>query len=146
MYNDCIRVCENMIAHGLAVEAIYYYEAKSQTKLKNYKESNELLQTCLSMAISKNAELYYYSLGENFEALKQFKISVSQYDTAYYLFKNPLMLYNCGRICESNLKNLKLAKKYYSKYLTTAKPESADEKKAYHYVKTEWANKKSKNP
>jgi tetratricopeptide (TPR) repeat protein len=146
MYNDCIRICEYMQARGLAVEAIYYYEAKSQTKLKNYKESNELLKTCLSMAISKDAELYYYNLAENFEALKQFKISVSQYDTAYYLFKNPLMLYNCGRVCESNLKNLKLAKKYYSKYLTTAKPESADEKKAYQYVKTEWADKKSKNP
>jgi len=142
MYPDCIRVCEYMQTHGLAVESVYYYEAKSQAILKNYAESNELLQTCLSMAISKNAELYYYNLGENFEALKQFKVSVSQYDTAYYLFKNPLMLYNCGRICESNLKNLKIAKKYYIKYLATAKPESPDEKKAYQYVKAEWGIRK----
>jgi len=142
MYNDCIRVCEYLESKDLASESIYYYEAKAWAKLNDYAKSNELLQICLASAISKTAELYYYNLGENYEAINQFKKAVSQYDTAFYLFRNPVMLYNCGRIYESNLKNVGLAKKYYAKYLALAKPQSPDEKKAYEYVKTRWGKKK----
>ncbi len=141
MYNDCIRVCEYMISRGLNVESVYYYEARSWAKLKNYSKSNELLQICLSTAISKTAEFYYYDLGENDEATMHYKRAVTQYDTAYYLFKNPVMKYNCGRICESNLKNTRLARKYYTAYLALAKPQSPDEKKAYEYVRTKWRKK-----
>ena len=91
----------------------------------------------------KLAELYYYNLGENDEAtVRQYKAAITQYDTAYYLFKNPVMKYNCGRIYESNLKNMKLAQKYYTQYLALAKPESPDEKKAYEYVRKKWGKKK----
>ena len=145
MYNDCIRVCEYMLHSDLDIEAIYYYEAKAWAKLKDFAKSNELLQTCLAKAISKTAEMYYYNLGENQEALKQFKKAVSQYDTAYYLFKNPVMKYNCGRIYESNLKNEKLAQKYYTAYLALAKPQSPNEKKAYEYVRERWSKKKLKS-
>jgi tetratricopeptide (TPR) repeat protein len=142
MYNDCIRVCEYLVSKDLASESIYYYEARAWAKLKDYAKSNELLQTCLASAISKTGELYYYNLAENYEAINQFKKAVSQYDTAFYLFKNPLMMYNCGRIYESELKNVALARKYYAKYLALAKPQSPDEKKAYEYVRTRWSKKK----
>ena len=142
MYNDCIRVCEYLKSKDLASESIYYYEARAWAKLKDYAKSNELLQTCLASAISKTAELYYYNLAENYEAINQFKKAVSQYDTAFYLFKNPLMMYNCGRICESDLKNVALARKYYAKYLALAQPQSPEEKKAYEYVRSRWGRKK----
>ena len=96
------------------------------------------------MAVSATAETYYYDLGENFEALRQFKKAISQYDTAYYLFKNPLMKYNCGRIAETNLTNKALAKKYFAIYLSIAKPSSADEKRAYEYVKAKWGRQVAK--
>jgi tetratricopeptide (TPR) repeat protein len=142
MYTDCIRVCDFMMHNDLDIESIYYYEAKSYAKLKDFNRSNELLQTCLTKAISKTAELYYYTLGENYEVINQFTTAIKQYDSAYYLFKDPLMKYYAGRIYESNLKNEKLARKYYMQYLQLAKPQSADEKKAYAYIKSKYAKKK----
>ena len=90
------------------------------------------------MAISNTAEYYFHALGDNYEETKQFKKAIAQYDTAYYLFKNPLMLYDCGRILDGDLKKYEAAKKYYSKYILLAKPESADEKKAYEYIRKKY--------
>ncbi|MFI5154781.1 MAG: tetratricopeptide repeat protein [Chitinophagales bacterium] len=143
-YNDCIRVCEYLFQHQVEGESIYYYEAMAWAKLKEYEKSNELLQTCLAKAISKTAETYYYQLGLNEEELKAYKKAISNYDTAYYLFKDPLMKYNGGRIYESKLKNPKAAAIYYEEYLSHAKPVSAAEKKVYAYVESVWGSKKTK--
>jgi tetratricopeptide (TPR) repeat protein len=144
-YTDCIRVCQYMKDAGMNTESINYYEARSWAQLKEFSKSNELLKICLGLAISRTAELYYYDLGENAESMKQFKSAIRQYDTAYYLFRNPLMNYNIGRIYEIPLKNPKLAQKYYGKYLITANPQTPEEKKAYRYVRSKWG-KKNLNP
>lgn len=83
--------------------------------------------------------MYYYNLALNYESLKQYKKAVGNYDTAFYLFKNPVMNYNSVRICEINLKNTPLAQKYYTE--TKANPAEADEKKAYAYLKERWGKK-----
>lgn len=141
-YADCIRVCEYMLRNELGSEAIYYYEAKAYASLGEFSKSNDLLQTCLSKAISLTAESYYYNLGQNYEALNEFRNAVSQYDTAYYLFRNPIMAYNAGRLYESKLNNMGLAKKYYLLYLRNAKPQSPDEKKAFEFLRNRWGKKK----
>jgi tetratricopeptide (TPR) repeat protein len=141
LYTDCIRVCEYLSFKGFLVDNIFYYQAKAWAKLKDFNKSNELLKICVSLSISKNAEMYYYNLALNYESLKKYKKAISNYDTAYYLFKNPVMNYNSGRICELNLKNIQLAQKYYVQYLAMAKPEEEDEKKAYEYVKEKWSRK-----
>lgn len=143
MYKDCIRVCEYLISQGFEVESVFYYQAKSYAKLNDYVKSNELLNVCLAIAISNTAEMYYYNLGENNEAIRQYKKAVSYYDSAYYLFKNPDMMYNAGRISESELKNEKLARKYYTKYLDKANHKSAYEKKVYEYVRNRMIKKKT---
>lgn len=145
MYKDCIRVCDFMIDKELGSESVYYYAAKAWSKLNEYKISNELLRVCLKMAISNTADYYYHALGENYEELKQYKTAIAHYDTAYYLFKKPIMLYNSGRIWDSNLNNEPAAKRYYSRYLTVAKPESTDEKKVYDYVRKKWGKGKPKS-
>jgi tetratricopeptide (TPR) repeat protein len=142
MYNDCIRVCDFMLHNDLDIESVYYYQAKAYAKIKDFTKSNELLQVCLTKAISKTAEMYYYALGDNYEAINQFTIAVKQYDSAYYLFKDPLMKYYAGHVYENNLKNEKLARKYYIQYLEHATPQSADEKKAYAYIKSKYALKR----
>ncbi|MEP6746245.1 MAG: tetratricopeptide repeat protein [Bacteroidota bacterium] len=142
MYNDCIRVCDFMLRNDLDIESVYYYQAKAYAKIKDFAKSNALLQVCLTKAISKTAEMYYYALGDNYEATNQFTTAVKQYDSAYYLFKNPLMKYYAGHVYENNLKNEKLARKYYLQYLDHAMPVSADEKKAYAYIKSKYATKK----
>jgi len=141
-YPECISTCDYMLDNGFDIESIYYYEARAYTKLQNYKKSNDLLAICLNKAISHTAEWYYNDLGSNYEELKNYKAAVAHYDTAYYLFKEPLMLYNCGRISETGLKNPAMARKYFTLYLKTAHPTSAEEKKAYNYVRARWAKHK----
>jgi tetratricopeptide (TPR) repeat protein len=137
-YPDCVRVCEYMLGIGLELEAVYYYEARAWAKLKNYPQSDSLLRIALSKAISKTAEWYYNDLGDNHESEKEYKQAVAHYDTAYYLFRDPIMLYTCGRICETELRNTALARKYYQRYLVLAKPVSTVEKEAYAYVRRRW--------
>ncbi len=143
LFTDCIRVCEYLNDKGYMVDNVLYYEAKAWAKLKNFDKSNELLKVCVSLSISKTAEMYYYSLALNYESLKQYSKAINHYDTAYYLFKNPVMNYNCGRIAESHLHNLQQAQNYYRRYIAEAKPTEADEIKAYAYVKERWGKKKT---
>jgi len=140
-YPDCIRACDFLLNAGYEVEAVYYYKSKAFARLQQYKESNELLAICLQKAISHTAEWYYSDLGENHEGQKDFRSAIAQYDTAYYLFRQPIALYNCGRIAESGLNNNMLARKYYTRYLAVAHPESPQEKQAYEYVKEHWGIK-----
>lgn len=142
-YEESVRVCAYLLDAGVEVEALYYYAAKSYTKLKDYDKSNEMLYECVRKAISGTAEMYYFAYGENYEATRQYKKAVAAYDTAYYLFKSPLALYNCGRIYEMELKNESLARKYYLQYLQTARPADAEERKAYAYVKQRWAKRQA---
>jgi tetratricopeptide (TPR) repeat protein len=138
-YENCIQLCEFMDSNSIAVESTYYYESMSWSKLNNLVRSNEFLEKCLGKAISKSAELYYYDLARNNETLKYYQKAISNYDTAYYLFKNPLMIYNEGRIYDEHLKNYKKAKIYYLKYLMLVKPETGEEKKLCRFVKSRYA-------
>jgi tetratricopeptide (TPR) repeat protein len=140
-YPDCIRVCEGMQEMGMEIEAVYYYESRAESKLKHYPESDSLLRKALTKAISKTAEWYYDDLGDNYESTKEYRQSLAHYDTAYYLFKTPLVLYNCGRICETELHNPARAKQYYRRYLAVAKPESEEEKRVYKLVKAQYGGK-----
>jgi tetratricopeptide (TPR) repeat protein len=106
MYPDCIRACEFLLGAGYDVEAVLYYESRALSKLARYDESNELLQTCLKKAIEPTAEWYYNDRAENFEAQHRYKLALSNYDTAYYMFRSPLMLYNAGRVAETGLKDV----------------------------------------
>lgn len=140
-YPDCIRVCEGMQELGLDLGAVYYYESRAQAKLKNYAESDSLLRKALREAISSTAEWYYDDLGDNYESTHQYRLAVAHYDTAFYLFKDPLTLYTCGRICETELHDLARARVYFRRYLTLARPVTAEEKKVYFFVRKRYGRK-----
>jgi tetratricopeptide (TPR) repeat protein len=140
-YPDCIRVCEGMQELGLDIEAVYYYESRAQAKLKNYSESDSLLYKALSKAISPTAEWYYDDLGDNYESTHDYRRAVAHYDTAFYLFRNPLALYTCGRICETELHEASRARQYFRRYLALARPQTAEEKKVYAYVRKRYGGK-----
>jgi tetratricopeptide (TPR) repeat protein len=134
-YPMSYQLCNNMLEQGVESESLLYYASRALAKLGQFTKSNELLQQCLSKAISENADAYYAARAENFESLKLYREAVHAYDTAWYLFKSPLSLYQAGRIYEVALKNKKLAHQYYKRYLLLAKPESEEEKKVVLYVK-----------
>lgn len=137
-YSACIRVCEGMQELGLELEAVYYYESRAEAKLKDYTVSDSLLHKALAKAISNTAEWYYDDLGDNYESTHEYRQSLAHYDTAYYLFKDPLTLYTCGRICETELHDMARARQYFKRYLALAHPTSAEEKKIYGLVRKEW--------
>ena len=137
-YGDCIRICDHMLGMGLELESVYYYEARAYAKLKEYPRSNELLTIALAKAISATAEWYFDARGDNYEALKDYKKALANNDSAYYLFKDPITLYNCGRLCEMGLHDMNMARQYYRRYLALAQPKSEQEKKAYAYVRKRW--------
>jgi len=140
-YHDCIRVCEHMLNLGLTQESVYYYEARAWTKMSEYRKSDSLLRIALTIAIAPTAEWYYDDLASNHESLHEYREAVASYDTAYYLFRDPKVLYACGRICETEMKDLGKAKRYYLKYLAVARPVSKEEKEAYAYVRRRWGKK-----
>jgi tetratricopeptide (TPR) repeat protein len=140
-YPDCIRVCEHMIDLGLTEEAVYYYESRAWTKIGQYRTSDSLLQIAVKMAIRPTAEWYYFDLAANHESLREYREAVANYDTAYYLFRDPTVLYTCGRICEMEVKDLARARKYYLRYLAVAQPKTAAEKAALAYVRRRWGRK-----
>ncbi len=141
-YGDCIRICDHMLDMGLELESVYYYEARAYAKTKDYPKSNELLTIALTKAISGTAEWYYDARGDNYEVVKDYKKALANCDTAYYLFKDPITLYNCGRICETGLHDMVMARQYYRRYLAVAQPKSEQEKKAYAYVRRKWGRAK----
>jgi tetratricopeptide (TPR) repeat protein len=141
-YPDCIRVCEHMIDLGLTQESVFYYESRAWTKLGQYRTSDSLLQIALKMAIEPTAEWYYFDLAANHEALKEYREAVANYDTAYYLFRDPTVLYTCGRICETEVHDLARARRYYLRYLAVAQPKTAAEREAVEYVRRRWGRKK----
>lgn len=144
-YDDSYRVCEYLIEAGLDPEKIYYYQSRAAAKMKQFDKSTELLQICLTKAISGTAEQYYYNLGQNYEATKDFRKAIKQYDTAFYLFRDPNMMYYIASIYESHLNDLGQAKKYYMKFLALAKPRNANEVKAVKYVREKWGGSSAVN-
>lgn len=134
-YNDCIRVYDYLSSNNVTSEGITYYTALANTALKNYTESNSLLQTCIDMAMSKSLDDYYAGKSVNYEGLKQYKSAVATLDTAWYLFQQPLRQYSIGRIYDVQLKNKPAAIRYYKRYLQTA-PVSPQEKIIRQYLES----------
>ncbi|MBA4140364.1 MAG: hypothetical protein H0X70_07635 [Segetibacter sp.] len=134
-YETCYKVCDTLLKQNIETEALLYYASQAKYKLNEYNKSNELLKQCLNLAVSKNTNLYYFSRADNFEGLKLYKKAIAAYDTAFFLFQDPLALYNIGRLYEQGLKSKTLADQYYRKYLAIAKPGTKDERRVYEYVK-----------
>ena len=125
-------------------ENLSYYAARALNKLGEYKQSNELYEECLSLAISKDAEKYLFGKADNFESMRKHSLAIAACDTAYYIFHNPLALYNMGRLYETGLKNPEKANTYYKQYLRKASPTTAQERKVYGYLKEKLETKATK--
>lgn len=135
-YDSCIRVHDRMITITQAApEAVMYYAAVAYAELRQYDRSNQMFEACIKMAKSQNLDSYYAGMADNFEQMKQYKNAIAHYDTAYYLFKNPMRLYGIGRIYDQSLQDPLRAKRHYQQYLKVAKPESKNETSIHAYVK-----------
>jgi tetratricopeptide (TPR) repeat protein len=134
-YQQCIAVYEYLLANNAQSEDIMYYAALAYTALKNYTASNELLQSCISLATSKSLDSYYSAKSANYEGLRQYKSAIASLDTAYYLFHKPLRQYSIGRIYEVHLKNKPQATVFYKRFMKTGDPADPKEADIYKYLR-----------
>jgi tetratricopeptide (TPR) repeat protein len=134
-YQQCIAVYEYLLANNAQSEDIMYYAALAYTALKNYTASNELLQSCISLATSKSLDSYYSGKSANYEGLRQYKSAIASLDTAYYLFHKPLRQYSIGRIYEVHLKNKPQATVFYKRFMKTGDPADPKEADIYKYLR-----------
>lgn len=135
-YNSCLKVCHFMILNNAKTETVMYLEGMAFRKLKNYPASLAAFSECIGMAISKSADAYYTEMGEDYEQMHQYRKAIAQYDTAHYIFHDPMRLYNIGRIYEAYLKKPGGALRYYRRYRAEAqKPGNENEKEIAAYVR-----------
>ncbi|MBC9932992.1 tetratricopeptide repeat protein [Chitinophaga qingshengii] len=135
-YQTCVELYKYVLDNNAASEHITYYAALAYTALRQYTESNELLERCIGMAKSSSLEDYYGSRSVNYENMRQYKAALANLDTSWYLSRKPLRQYSMGRIYETGLHNDRTAMKYYQRYLQLYKPGSREDEEIYQYLKS----------
>lgn len=135
-YDNCIRVHDVFSEiMGDAPETMKFYAAMSYGELKQYEKSNSMLLECINMAKSKSLDSYYAAMAGNYEKMKNYRAAITYYDTAYYLFKQPMRQYGIARIYDQHIQDPQKAKRHYQLYLKGAKPETKNETDIHTYVK-----------
>lgn len=135
-YDSCIRVNDFMAElMGETPETVKFYAALSYAELKQYDKSNALLLECITMAKSKSLDSYYTALAGNYEKMKNYRAAISNYDTAYFLFQDPMRQYGIARIYDQHMQDPQKAKRHYQLYLRSAKPETKNQTDIHTYVK-----------
>jgi len=127
-YDSCIRVHDFfMELAGDTPETMKFYAAMSYGELKQYEKSNSMLLECINS--------YYAAMAGNYEKMKNYRAAINYYDTAYYLFKQPMRQYGIARIYDQHMQDPQKAKRHYQLYLKSAKPETKNETDIHTYVK-----------
>jgi tetratricopeptide (TPR) repeat protein len=115
-YQHAIRLGNVLMALGSETEEVLYYTALAHQQLEHWRTADTLLQKCIAKVLKPNLEAYYIALGEGAAKQQQWARSKACYDTAYYLFKRPLILYRKGFALETAGKGAE-AIQIYKKYL-----------------------------
>jgi hypothetical protein len=105
-----------MILNHVNSRSVLYLLALAYKEEKKYHLSLVTLDECIGDALSSDADSYFSAKGSIYETLNQNREAIREYDTAYYLFKNPLQLYNKARIYDTELKSPRTALRYYQLY------------------------------
>ncbi len=135
-YDSCIATCNYLILNKSGTQTVLYLKALSYKALKQYKNALSSLNACIHMALDEAADNYFSTKGEVFILMHQPSRALKQYDTAYYIFRKPVQLYNKARIYDGQFENYKAALRYYRRYLKHQKaPKSGNEKEITAFVK-----------
>lgn len=121
---------------GVNGESATYGAALAYAMKKNYIISDSLLTECISYNIQEMAATYFRAKADNAVAVKNYSQAIAQYDTSFYIFKNPVDLFQAGRISDNYLKNRMQATGYYKKFLRSRPtPKTDDEAAITRYIK-----------
>ncbi|MCF3109701.1 hypothetical protein LL912_13050 [Niabella sp. CC-SYL272] len=117
-------------------ESATYGAALAHAMKKNYTISDSLLTECIAFNIQEMAATYLTAKAANAIAVKDYNRAIALYDTSYYIFKNPLDLFQAGRIFDHYLKSRERATGYYKRYLRQQpQPTTNEEENISRYIR-----------
>lgn len=95
-WKHAVSLGKALTALGGETEDVLYSAAYAQQKLGHWSAADSLLRRCVRKRLKPELERYYILLAEGAAEQKDWGRAAAYYDTAYYLFKNPLTLYSKG--------------------------------------------------
>lgn len=134
--DKCLSLCDWMELNNMKNESLTYCAAQCYAQQKNYTKSNLLLDECLQQNLVSTAVIYFRSKADNYEATKEYKKAIAQYDSSYFIFHHPTDLYYKARVYDMYLKDKTQATVFYKKYVAEKqKPESPAEEQLFQYIR-----------
>lgn len=100
-------------------ETSYYIAALAYKELKDQRSAVEFLGKAIEAGISPNISDYYAEMADSYEVRKKYKKAVLAYEKGLQFSPKPIIYYLLGTIYDSDLKNKKLAVKYYKMFMAS---------------------------
>ncbi|WPU96758.1 tetratricopeptide repeat protein [Mucilaginibacter sabulilitoris] len=112
-------------------ETSFYVSALAYKALKDQPKAILNLDNAIKAGISSNISDYYAEMADSYEVRKKYQKAVWAYQKALQFSEKPILYYLLASVYDTNLKNKKLALKYYKKYTASRPPEKQQKYVAY---------------
>src|SRR6185437_5906974 len=111
----------------------YYYTAMSYKALHNQAMAVQYFDKAIKEAVSPNVNSYYSEMADSYNSLHQLKNAVNAYQKSLLYGTLPLTYYALANLYDAQLKNKKLAVRYFRKYVRSNPPK--DQSTYINYAK-----------
>ena len=112
-------------------ETSFYVAALAYKALKDQPKAILNLDNAIKAGISSNISDYYAEMADSYEVRKKYQKAVWAYQKALQFSEKPILYYLLASVYDTDLKNKKLALKYYKKYTASKPPEKQQKYVAY---------------
>ncbi|MGZ3755035.1 MAG: tetratricopeptide repeat protein [Mucilaginibacter sp.] len=114
-------------------EGTFFYIGTSYEGLADYPNAILYFNKALKDGISSNVPDYYNDIGDSYGYMHQSKKAIAAYQKSLQFEERPLTYYSLANVYDVDLKDKKMALKYYKKYLA-GKHDDKEEKKYLDYT------------
>ncbi len=134
-YNLKDYVCTIETLAGISdmeqTETSFYIDALAYKALNCQTEATDYLARAINAGISPNISGYYSEMANSFEILRKYKMAAFAYQKALQFQEKPITYYLLAALYDAGLKNKKMARFYYKKYLAADPPKKESKYRAY---------------
>jgi tetratricopeptide (TPR) repeat protein len=134
-YNLKDYVCTIETLAGISdmeqTEISFYIDALAYKALNRQIDATGYLAKAINAGISPNIGDYYSEMADSFEILKNNKMAVFSYQKALQFQEKPITYYLLAALYDTGLKNKKMARFYYKKYLAANPPKKEGRYRTY---------------
>jgi tetratricopeptide (TPR) repeat protein len=112
-------------------ETSFYIAALAYKALKRQTEATDYLARAINAGISPNIADYYSEMADSFEILKNYRMAVFAYEKGLQFQERPITYYLLANLYDTELKNKKMARLFYKKYIASDPPKKESKYLAY---------------